>query len=300
MKELVILSGKGGTGKTSLCAAFAALARRDSAAGTLGKAVFADVDVDAADLHLVLDPTMRDRSDFIAGKVARIDAGRCLSCGRCASLCRFDAVRRDASGTYRIESCEGCGVCVRACPAGAVSFTDRLCGEWYRSDTRFGPLIHARLYPGAENSGKLVTLVRAQAKGEAEATGAEFILTDGCPGIGCPVIASMTGADAVLAVAEPSLSGLHDLRRLAELAGHFKVPVLVAVNKFDINGELAREIKAACPSMGARFLGAVPYDPAVTRAQVAGLSVLEYDGASASAKKIEELWNKIREELWKR
>ncbi len=294
MKELVIISGKGGTGKTSFAAAFASLASRSA------KAAFADCDVDAADLHLIFDPDVVKRTPFVSGREAIIDADKCVSCGKCAELCRFDAVDRTDGGEYRISGCEGCGVCVRFCPAEAIAFPERRCGEWYLSETRFGPLAHARLDAEAENSGKLVSLVRREARALAEAAGAEWLIVDGSPGIGCPVIASVTGADAVLAVVEPSLSGKHDLERVVALARHFRVRLLVAVNKADINPALTASIADYCAAEGLPLVGEVPYDTGVTAAQVAGRSVIEYDETSAVAERIGSIWKNITEELWKR
>jgi MinD superfamily P-loop ATPase len=260
MKELVIISGKGGTGKTSVTASFAALANR---------AVFADCDVDAADLHLILNPEIRDRNLFYSGHEAIVREADCTGCGLCAELCRFDAIR-ESGGRFRIdpESCEGCGVCVEFCPVKAIDFPDRLCGEWFVSQTRYGTLVHARLGIGAENSGKLVSTVRQQAKQFATAVQAEWILVDGPPGTGCPVIASISGADAVLAVTEPTLSGQHDLQRVLDLARHFSLPAFVCVNKWEINPEMTEKIEACAAASGARVLSRIPYDRDVTRAQI--------------------------------
>lgn len=294
MKELIVISGKGGTGKTSVAAGLAALASRSSTA------VFADCDVDAADLHLIFKPEVRRREPFVSGNEAVIDPGRCVSCGKCADLCRFDAVRRrPEDGTYRVSGCEGCGVCVSHCPASAISFPPRRCGEWYVSDTRFGTLVHARLDAEAENSGKLVSLVRREARARAAESGAEWLIVDGSPGIGCPVIASITGADIVLAVVEPSLSSKRDLERVIALAKHFRTPLAVAVNKADINATVTDEIAALCGASGVALLGTVPYDVAVTAAQVAGKSVVEYEESSAVAESIRIIWNRLSEETWK-
>lgn len=278
MKEIVIISGKGGTGKTSLTAAFATLASRQ------GKAVFADCDVDAADLHLVFSPEIRERHEFISGHAARVDPKKCLSsgeegsCSKCIELCRFDAIKHSFKSGCEIDegSCEGCGVCVKFCPVKAIQFADRRCGEWYVSDTRFGPLVHAALDTRAENSGKLVTTVRKEAKRIAEELKADWIIVDGSPGTGCPVIASITGADAVVIVTEPTLSGQHDLERVASLARHFTIPFSVIVNKADINRTMAEATESWCVRNGVPFLGMIPYDRAVTKAQIGGKSVIEY------------------------
>jgi MinD superfamily P-loop ATPase len=293
MKELVILSGKGGTGKTSVTASFAALAKN---------AVFADADVDAADLHLVLNPEIQSRHEFRSGHEAVIRQADCLRCGACLAHCRFDAVWMDGKdageATFRIDPsvCEGCGVCVAFCPAHAIDFPERSCGEWYVSHTRFGPLVHARLNPGSENSGKLVTQVRTEARRLAERDGKEWIIVDGPPGIGCPVIASLTGADAVLTVTEPTVSGEHDLARVLKLARHFGVSVFVCVNKWDINPDAATRIEEHAATDGATILPRIPYDCAVTAAQINGQSVVEFsDGPSAQ--QIHRIWNSLCKSL---
>ncbi|MGD9023120.1 MAG: ATP-binding protein, partial [Deltaproteobacteria bacterium] len=229
MRELVIISGKGGTGKTSLIAAFASLAESKA---------LCDADVDAADLHLLTNPSIKERHDFQGGSTAVIDRDRCTECGLCRDLCRWAAVRE----TFEVDpiACEGCGVCVYFCPEQAIDFPVKTCGQWFISDTRFGPMVHARLGIAEENSGKLVTLVRREARALAERKMLDLIITDGPPGIGCPVIASIGGASAVLIVAEPSVSGIHDMERVAQLAAHFKVPAMVCVNKFDLNLDQTR------------------------------------------------------------
>lgn len=288
MKELVIISGKGGTGKTSVTASFAALA---------SNAVLADCDVDAADLHLILNPEICHRHDFYSGHEAVIREADCIACGLCQTLCRFDAIQ-ESGGTFRVDSasCEGCGVCKAFCPSGAIDFPDRLCGEWFVSKTRFGTLIHARLGIGAENSGKLVSTVRAQAKQFAQAIQADWILVDGPPGTGCPVIASITGADAVLAVTEPTCSGQHDLLRVLALARHFKIPAFVCINKWEINPEMTGKIEAAATEAGATILGRIPYDKSITTAQINGQSVVELNNGAAS-QAIQTLWEKLCQTL---
>ncbi|HNX52625.1 MAG TPA: ATP-binding protein [Pontiellaceae bacterium] len=284
MKELVIISGKGGTGKTSITASFATLAKN---------AVLADCDVDAADLHLILNPEIRKRHDFYSGHEAVIRGTDCTGCGLCAELCRFDAVKKFEE-KFRIEpsSCEGCGVCVEFCPVKAIDFPDRLCGDWFVSKTRCGTMVHARLGIGAENSGKLVSTVRQQAKHFATAVQAEWILVDGPPGTGCPVIASITGADALLAVTEPTLCGQHDLLRILELARHFQIPAFVCVNKWDINPALTAAIEAASTGAGATVLTRIPYDRSITEAQINGQSVVEHNDGTAS-QFIQTLWEKL-------
>jgi MinD superfamily P-loop ATPase len=284
MRELVIISGKGGTGKTSLTAAFAGLAVNG---------VLCDADVDAADLHLLTAPEVRQRNDFRGGGLAAIDHERCTQCGLCREKCRWNAIT-EAYGVDGI-ACEGCGVCVWMCPAGAIDFKEKICGEWYVSDTRFGPLVHARLGIAEENSGKLVTLVRREAKTLAEKKGCNLILTDGPPGVGCPVIASIGGATALLIVTEPTVSGLHDMDRVAQLAAHFKVPTMVCVNKFDLNTEKTRAIEARAIEMGLKILESIPFDPVMTHAMVRGQTVLEYDGTSQVSGVVRRVWEAVLE-----
>ena len=275
MKEIVVISGKGGTGKTSIVASFAALAQ---------DAVLADCDVDAADLHLILKPDIKQSHDFSSGKRASVITEKCIGCGKCGEVCNFDAVlfngpANDVVGkTYTIDSiaCEGCGVCVHFCPVDAIEFKDAVNGQWFISDTRLGPLVHARLKPAGENSGKLVSLIRKQAKQIANEQNKDFIIVDGSPGIGCPVIASITGADLVLAVTEPTISARHDLDRVIELTEHFKIPTAICINKFDINCEVAKEIEDKASQKGLKVIGKIAYDITVTKAQIAAKSIVEY------------------------
>lgn len=330
MRELVVISGKGGTGKTSVVAAFASLAS--------GK-VLADCDVDAADLHLVLQPEIRSRHEFRSGHEAVIQQKDCIGCGACLAYCRFGAVLRksgadmawmfrnsagacndcdfcvrscpakavdmlramrevsgdskDAMFVIEPVSCEGCGVCVDRCPVKAIRFPERVAGEWFISDTRHGPMVHARLGIAAENSGKLVSIVRQQARQLAEEQSKGLILVDGPPGIGCPVIASITGSSLVLIITEPTLSGQHDLQRVAELTHHFRVPAVVCINKWDLNPVMSDTIEAAASDLGLTPAGRIRYDHAVTAAQVAGKSVLEYS-SDGVAEDIKNLWASIR------
>ena len=264
MREIVVLSGKGGTGKTTVCAAFAALAH---ARGQ--KTVLCDLDVDVPDMHILLNPQVQQREVFISGNTARLNAQTCTACGRCAELCRFDAVRL-VDGVYSIDelACEGCGVCHKLCPAGAVEFPERRCGVWYTSDTRFGPFVHAQLDPGQENSGRLVSLLKRQARDKAKAMGAELVLCDGSPGVGCPVISSLSGAALAVAVVEPTPSGRHDFGRVAELCAHFRIPVAVLINKADLNAEEAARIHAVAAEGGHHVVGELPFSPLVTQAMV--------------------------------
>jgi len=274
MKELIVLSGKGGTGKTSFTASFAMLAKNP---------VVADCDVDAADLHLVLTPTLRERHVFMSGHQAAIRPDDCCNCDICLPLCRFEAISvgsaPDGSETYIVDptACEGCGVCIESCPTDAIDFPERRCGEWMISDAACGPMVHARLGVAAENSGKLVTTVRQEARRIAEEGHHPIIIVDGPPGIGCPVIASVTGASQVLLVTEPTLSGEHDLERVMALTRHFGIPTAVCVNKWDINPEMSERIEQQARQVGARVLGRVRYDPAVTQAQILERAIVQTD-----------------------
>jgi len=291
MKELVVISGKGGTGKTSIVAAFANLAKN---------AVFADCDVDAADLHLVLEPKIKQKSDFSGGKRAAIVAEKCSGCGKCQELCRFDAIHLNGEGnnvldkTFTVDpiSCEGCKVCVEFCPVDAIEFNDCINGQWFISDTRFGPMVHAKLGIAEENSGKLVTLIRKEAKRIATDEKKDLIIVDGSPGIGCPVIASITGADLVLVITEPTLSGKHDLERVAELAAGFNIPTLVAINKFDLNPDVAKQIEEGARSRNMKVVGKIRYDDAFTKAQILKSTVLEYTGGAVS-EDVKALWRNV-------
>ena len=282
MKEMIVISGKGGTGKTSVMAAFASLAN--------GK-VLCDADVDAADLHLIMAPDVQERQTFQSGNTAVINKDKCTECGLCKELCRWDAI----SGEFQVDSiaCEGCGVCVYFCPEEAIDFPMDTCGEWFVSDTRFGPMVHARLGIAEENSGKLVTLVRKEAQKLAEAKNLDLILTDGPPGVGCPVIASIGGADAVLIVTEPTVSGVHDMERVVQLAEHFRMPATVCINKFDINIEMSMEIERFSQNKGLTFLGRIPFDPIFTKAMVQGQTIYEYNSDSNAGRAVGQIWEKI-------
>lgn len=291
MKEIVVISGKGGTGKTSLVAAFAGLAK---------KAVFADCDVDAADLHLVLEPKVRQETDFCGGKRAVIQAEKCIGCGKCQDLCRFDAIHPNGEAnnlgltTFTVDpvSCEGCKVCVEFCPAEAIEFKDAINGRWFLSDTRFGTMVHAKLGIAEENSGKLVSLIRKEAKRIATDDKKDLIIIDGSPGIGCPVIASITGADLVLIITEPTLSGKHDLERVADLAAGFSIPALICINKYDLNPDMAASIEKYAKERGMKVAGMIRYDEAFTKAQIMKATVLEYTGGAVSGD-VRALWRNV-------
>ncbi len=283
MKEIVILSGKGGTGKTTILSSFAVLAERT---------VLVDCDVDAANLHLLLESEIEERFDFWSGQTASIDQDRCTDCGLCREYCRFEAIRNTTVDHF---SCEGCGLCARLCPSGAISMRDNLAGEWYRSRTRFGALFHARLGIGEGNSGKLVALLRREAMDLAESEGVDYLLCDGPPGIGCPVISSLSGADLAVLVTEPSFSGLHDLERVNELCRHFKVPSMVCLNRSDLNEEIGERIEVFCREAGIDLAAKIPYDTTVASSLAQGIPVVEYAQCEAG-REIRALWERIRSE----
>ena len=287
-KELVVISGKGGTGKTSLVACFAALA---------GNTIISDCDVDAADLHLILEPTIKERGSFSGGVIAEIDQDKCTQCGRCYEACRFDAIEKETVGGNEMFSinktaCEGCGVCHLVCQDNAIKVRDAVSGEWYISETRFGPMSHAKLGIAEENSGKLVTLVRSKKDRFVEEVNGGDALIDGSPGTGCPVIASITGADYALIVTEPTVSGIHDMERVLAVINFFHVKSGIIVNKYDLNEEMTERIKVLADEHQCDFLGAIPYDNSITEAQMEKLSVVEYT-ESPLTKSIKEIWNKV-------
>jgi MinD superfamily P-loop ATPase len=286
MREIVIISGKGGTGKTSLTGAFAHLA---------GNKIICDLDVDAPDLHLLLQPQRERLEEFYSGNEADIDHEKCDGCGLCASLCQFDAIKQNGGGfTVDPVRCEGCKVCVAFCPNEAIGFPERHCGQWYISATRFGPLVHAQLFPGAENSGRLVMVLKQQARELAEARGADLVLCDGAPGIGCPVISSLSGTHLAVAVTEPTPSGRHDLERVSDLCRHFQTTLAVIINKHDLNPAETARIEAFCRDGGYPVIAWLPHDPLVTQAMVQGLVVTELP-ATAFSRELQQAWHKIAE-----
>jgi len=280
MKEIVVLSGKGGTGKTSIVGSLAVLAKRE---------VLADCDVDAADLHLLLSPSVKQESEFWSGQVARIDEDRCTECGLCQDLCRFDAIK-----DFRVDpvACEGCGFCSHICPVEAITMEENMSGHWFISDTKYGPLVHARLGIAQENSGKLVAVVRQQARQIAEEHKLDYIISDGPPGIGCPVISSLSGASLALLVTEPTLSGMHDLERVLGVCRHFGVPAMVCINKYDLNEDNTRQIETYCSTQDVELASKIPFDNVVTEALVRGVPVVEYSDGRVS-REIGALWQKV-------
>lgn len=294
-KEITVISGKGGTGKTTITGSFACLARNK---------VLADNDVDAADMHLLLTPVVREVHDFAGGAKASIDAAQCAACGKCADACHFDAIRFDGPAndvvgkTYRIEplACEGCGLCPRVCPAKAIRSDNKMTGRWYVSGTEYGPMVHARLGIAEENSGRLVAQVRQRAAQLAEELQRELILGDGPPGTGCPVIASVSGTDLVVIVTEPTVSGVHDMERVLELATHFGVPSVVVINKADLNAEQSQRIETIAYAKDSRVIGRIPFDLAVNDALRAGKTVIAY-GNSSAEEAIRNVWHEIQATL---
>lgn len=284
MREIVVISGKGGTGKTTVSAAFAHLAENK---------VICDLDVDAPDLHILLEPKARETHAFVSGHKASIRHDTCLSCGKCAALCAFDAISLQNDG-YAVDPlrCEGCGVCAHLCPAKAIDFEEQHCGDWYISDTRFGLMVHALLFPGQENSGKLVSLLKAEARSLAKAQGLDTVLCDGSPGVGCPVISSLSGASLAVGVVEPTPSGRHDFQRVADLCRHFRVPLAVIINKADLNEKEADAMAEECAQRGDTLLGRLPFDPVVTRAMVARKALTEFDNPVGN--RLKDMWSALQ------
>ncbi len=287
MKEITILSGKGGTGKTSITAAIASLAKN---------AVFCDNDVDAADLHLLLQPTVLEKHVFQGGWIASIQQESCTNCGICAENCRFDAISFSEKNGYKINPflCEGCRLCERVCPVSAIKSEKSSNNFWYVSDTRFGTMVHAHLGPGEENSGKLVSLIRKKAQETARASKADFIINDGPPGIGCPAIASLTGTDAVLVVTEPSKSGWHDASRLIELVEKFGIPVFAVINKFDINISVSDDIENILKKKGIPMLAKIPFSETMVKALIQKKTIHELTPKSKISYLIRHIWEKIK------
>ena len=287
MKQIVVISGKGGTGKTIFTASLASLAKNK---------VMVDCDVDAADLHLLLNPRVVETHEFRSGKTAWIDPDTCIACGECAEVCRFEAIR-GADDHFVVDplACEGCGLCARICPVEVIEMRENLCGQWYLSDTAYGPFVHARLGIAQENSGKLVALIRQKAKEFAQSRNMDYIIIDGPPGIGCPVLASLTDTNLAVIVTEPTLSGIHDARRVMELARHFKIPVGLVINKWDINPEHSREIEDLCAREGVHLLGRIPFSKRVAESLIRAVPYVETADDEVSAA-IRAAWDKIDSE----
>jgi MinD superfamily P-loop ATPase len=284
VKQLAIVSGKGGTGKTTLAAAFASIAKNK---------VLVDCDVDAADLYLLLHPRVLRQEKYFGGRSPHVDLDKCTQCGLCTEVCRFHAIE---DGVVDTVSCEGCGFCLHVCPEEAITMEEAFSGDWFISETPYGPFVHARLGIGEENSGKLVTVVRKQAMEIAKEKNSELILIDGPPGIGCPVTASMTGVDLVLVITEPTLSGIHDLERILKLARHFEIPSTICINKFDINLENSHQIISYGESNGSKIIGKIPYEPKVVEALVNRKTVLEYPCNEIQGI-VRQMWEKMESVL---
>jgi MinD superfamily P-loop ATPase len=286
MKQLTVLSGKGGTGKTSITASFAVLAKN---------VVVADCDVDAPDLHMLMYPEIIKTQEFKGSKVAVIDETKCVKCGLCKEKCVFDAITSNLN--VDVIACEGCKVCAVVCPINAITLAERVSGEAYISKTKYGFMSHALLHPGESNSGKLVTLVRQNAKILAEKEKCNLIIIDGSPGIGCPVIASITGVDVALVVTEPTLSGIHDLERVLQLLDHFNVAPFVCINMYDVNTSNTNKILSFCKENRIEVVGIIPFSPEVTQAMVNGKTIVEYSPMSGVSDEIKNMWNKMSEFL---
>ena len=287
MREIVVLSGKGGTGKTTLTAALAHRAKSP---------IICDLDVDAPDMHLLLRPGKEMVTKFMSGHEAVIRPEACERCGTCASACQYDAIQDEDPPRVNPLKCEGCKLCVALCPAEAIDFVPNHCGDWYRSRTRFGTMVHAQLFPAEENSGRLVALLRQQARALAEDRGLDLILSDGPPGIGCPVIAALSGIDLAVLVTEPTVSGRHDLERVLELCRHFNITAGVVINKYDLNQDQAHEIERFCQAHRLTLLGKLPHDTAFTHAMIRGLTITEYD-PDGIGRTIGKIWNNIEQHV---
>jgi MinD superfamily P-loop ATPase len=283
MKQIITISGKGGTGKTVITAAFAALAK---------DACFTDCDVDAADLNLLLKPDIKERHNFQSGKIAVIDKIKCTQCNQCLEICRFDAISEDL--VIDSISCEGCAFCSWICPESAIEMKESISGEWFVSETRFGPMVHAKLGIAEENSGKLVALLRQKAKEIAQKRNCDWVIVDGAPGIGCPVIASLSEIDYALVVTEPTLSGLHDADRVIGVTKHFRIPTKLIVNKYDLNIDMTQKIEEYCKTNEIELIGKISFDDSVVKAMVDGLTVTEYTNGKTK-QEIINIWNKIKQ-----
>ena len=289
MKQLVVISGKGGTGKTIITAAIATLAQNK---------VMVDCDVDAANLYLLLHPKIQETHQFIGVKKARIDAKKCTLCGECIDICRFEAITEKEDGVINTDpiSCEGCGTCSYLCPVEAIEMKESISGEWFVSRTKYGPFVHARLGIAEENSGKLVTEVRKKAKEIADKNDLDFVIIDGPPGIGCPVISSLSGTDLALVVTEPTLTGIHDMERVVQMANHFKTQTACFINKYDLNLQNSKQIESWCEKNSIPLIGKIPFDEEVTKSMVQGMPLTEYTNNSSS-KEIKKVWQKLHKLL---
>ncbi|MCK4882865.1 MAG: ATP-binding protein [Candidatus Omnitrophica bacterium] len=285
MKQIVVISGKGGTGKTVMTGALAALAENK---------IMVDCDVDAANLHLILKPEIKEKHTFRGGKGARIDKDLCGECGQCRDVCRFDAISED----YVVDpiSCEGCCFCGFVCPLGAMKIEERVSGEWFFSDTKYGPFVHAKLGIAEDNSGRLVALIKEKAKEIAKEQRLDWMIIDGAPGIGCPVIASLSGVHCALVVTEPTLSGLHDAERVVKVARQFGADVKMVVNKYDLNKDMTAKIETYCRENDVQLIGKIGFDEQVVRAVVQGKTIMDCpDGKTKD--EVVRIWEILRESV---
>ncbi len=284
MKQIVVISGKGGTGKTVLTGAFAALAQNK---------IMVDCDVDASDLHLLLHPSIKEKNIFKSGKTAVINQKKCIQCLKCLKACRFDAI--DNNLIIDPINCEGCAFCYHICPVNAIELKENISGEWFISDTKYGPFVHAKLGIAEENSGKLVSLIRQKAKEIATQQKLDLIIIDGSPGIGCPVIACITGVDCALIVTEPTLSGLHDAIRVIKVARHFNVPIKMIINKFDLNNDMTKEIEEYCNKTNIPVIGKIKFDESIVESVVQCKTIMETSNIEIK-RTIEKIWSNLN---WK-
>jgi MinD superfamily P-loop ATPase len=293
VEQLIILSGKGGTGKTSLVAAFAHLSNNND---SNRQAVYVDADVDAANLSLVLHPGTKSIHEFWGGSLAEINPQECSGCGSCSEVCRYDAILPDIDhgSAYKVDpiACDGCAACVYACPQSAISMVQQQEGHWYQSTTPFGPLFHAELFPGKENSGKLVTLVKQQARLWANDNAYSHLVIDGPPGIGCPVISACAGTDLGLIVTEPGLSGLHDLKRVTGILKHFQIPIVICINKADIYPQGTKQIREFADEQSIEVIGEIPFDEHIPQSMLIGSPITDAFPNSPSALSIRSIWER--------
>lgn len=287
MKQILVISGKGGTGKTIVAASLVVLAK---------KSLIADCDVDAADLHLLLHPEIKQTRDFTGLPKAIIDQGKCTGCGECIKVCKYNAILKNDDSQYRIDtiSCEGCAVCTHICPAQAISMEEHKAGQWFISETQFGTMVHAKLGIAEENSGMLVTTVRKEAQAIAQKNNLEYVIIDGPPGIGCPVIASLTGVDIALIVTEPTLSGIHDMTRVLKLTDSLGIKAACVINKYDININNTEKISDLCYNTETPILGQIPYDESVIESIVAGVPLPMHVDNNTTAI-LEQIWQQLKE-----
>lgn len=291
MREIVVVSGKGGSGKTSVTAALASLLSRQE------KIVLCDYDVDAPDMHILAQPSQTQTEDFISGNIAQFNSEACADCQECLDYCQFGAISRAGDEDYRVDesACEGCKACVALCPMQAFEFVPRHCGYAYVSQTRFGPFVHAQLTPGGENSGRLITVLKQKAAAIARQEGIETILSDGTPGIGCPVISSLSGASLVIIVTEATPSGLSDFERIAALCAQFRLPFVVIVNKTGLNDALKGRLYERVAALKARVVGELPFTEQVTESMLQLQTLTEFGGAVSEA--MESIWHNTEEFL---